>query len=72
MNFKKKTGKKISLSFVGSKIFIAIPYAENLFEPRLFRTIMDFEPIKKYFDDLQLALGVVEDLNLNTRIWSKQ
>jgi len=72
LDFQKKTGKRIYLSFVGSKLFVAIPYGKDLFEPRVFRTILHFDPIKEYFQDLQLAIGIVEDLNLNTRIWTKQ
>ena len=71
LQFKGKTGKRIYLSFVGSRVFVAVPYNKNLFEPRLFSTLLDFGPIAQYFEDLQLAIGIVEDLNLNTRIWSK-
>ena len=72
VEFKKKTGRKIYLSFVGSKVFVAVSYTKSLFEPRLFRTLVDFEPVREYFEDLQLTIGIVDDLNLNTRIWSKQ
>ncbi|MFT5169968.1 MAG: hypothetical protein ACI8Q2_000583, partial [Candidatus Omnitrophota bacterium] len=44
----------------------------NLFEPRIFKTLLDFKPIEEYFEDLSFAIGIVEDLNLNTRIWSKE
>jgi hypothetical protein len=72
VEFRKKTGRKIYLSFVGSKVFVAVSYTKSLFEPRLFRTLLDFEPVREYFEDLQLTIGIVDDLNLNTRIWSKQ
>ena len=71
LDFQKKSGKKISLSFINSKMFIAIPYKRNLFEPRIFKTLIDFSPIKKYYEDFELAIGIVDDLNLNTRIWTK-
>jgi hypothetical protein len=71
-DFKKKSGKQIYLSFVGSKIFVGISYSKDLFEPRIFKTLLDFAPIQEYYEDLQLALDVIDDLNLNTRIWSKQ
>jgi len=71
-DFKEKTGKKIYLSFIGSMVFVAVPYTRNLFEPRLFKTLLDFEPIRQYYEDLQLAVGIVDELNLNTRIWSKE
>lgn len=71
-DFKKKTGKKIHLSFIGSMVFVAVSYTRDLFEPKLFKTLLDFEPVREYFEDLQLAVGIVDDLNLNTRIWSKE
>lgn len=70
--FKKKAGRNVSLSFLNSNVYIAIPYFKNLFEPRIFQTLLDFKPIQEYFEDLQLAVGIVEDLNLNTRIWTKE
>ncbi len=72
VDFKEKTGRKIYLSFVGSMVFVAIWINRPLFEPRLFSTLLDFASVRQYFEDLQLAIGIVDDLNLNTRIWSKQ
>jgi hypothetical protein len=72
VDFRKKAGKNIYLSFVNSRIYLAIPYSKNLFEPRLYKTLLDFKPVQEYFENIQFALGIVEDLNLNTRIWSKQ
>jgi hypothetical protein len=72
IEFKKKSNRKIHLSFVGSMVFVAVSYSRNLFEPKIFRTLLDFEPIREYFEDLQLAIGIVDDLNLNTRIWAKR
>ena len=71
-DFKKKTKRRIYLSFVGSKVFVAISYARDLFEPRVFRTLIDFGPVQQYFEDLEMVVGIVDDLNLNTRIWTKQ
>lgn len=70
--FKKKSGKKIFLSFIASKVFVAIDYNRNLFEPGIWNSLIDFEPVKEYFKDLTAAIGIVEDLNLNLRIWSKE
>ena len=71
-DYKNITGKKIHLSFVASKIFVAVSYKKNLLEPRVFRTLLDFNIINEYYENLQLAISIVEELNLNTRIWSKQ
>jgi len=72
VEFKKKTGRTIYMSFVGSMVFMAVSYTRKLFEPRIFQTLLDFNPVREYFEDLRLAIGIVDDLNLNTRIWSKQ
>ena len=71
VDFKNKTNRDIYLSFIGSMVFVAISYKRNLFEPRIFETLLDFEPVREYFEDLQMAVGIVDDLNLNTRIWTK-
>ncbi|MFO8239436.1 MAG: DUF3137 domain-containing protein [Dissulfuribacterales bacterium] len=70
MDFRNKNKKDIFLSFVASKVFVAIPYDNPLFEPGIFKSMLDFSEIKKYFEDLQVAIVIVEDLNLNMRIWT--
>lgn len=72
MEFANRTGREIYLSFVDSKLHVAIPYHKNLFEPKLFSTLLDMQMSQEYLEDLLLATAIVEDLNLNTRIWSKQ
>ncbi|MFW6365973.1 MAG: DUF3137 domain-containing protein [Spirochaetota bacterium] len=70
-DFRRKAGKRIYLAFIGSNLFIAISFSRNLFEPRLFKTVLDFSPVQEYFEDMRLAVGIVEELNLNTRIWNR-
>ena len=72
LDFKNKWKTKIYLSFVDSKVYIAISLNKNLFETRLFRTIVDYSFIEENVKYLILLIEIVEDLNLNTRIWSKQ
>lgn len=70
--FQKKAKKKLYFSFIGSNVYVAIPYTKDLFEPKIFKTLIDFEPIQEYYEDLAMAIGIVEELNLNTRIWTKE
>ena len=42
------------------------------FEPKLLASVIDFAPIKRYYQDLSTLIGIVEELNLNRRIWTKQ
>jgi hypothetical protein len=70
--FRKKNGNPLHISFVSSFLFLAIGYTKNLFEPSYFKSLTQIETVKPYFEDIRLAVGIVEDLNLNTRIWTKQ
>jgi hypothetical protein len=72
VKFREKTGRPILLSFVGTQVYVGVSYKQALFEPKVFSSILDFKSTEVYFDDLHLALGIVDDLNLNTRIWTKQ
>jgi hypothetical protein len=39
LDFKTKTGTKIYLSFTGSKVYVAVPMTENMFEPKYFSVV---------------------------------
>ncbi len=71
MALKKKAGT-ISLSFVNSQVNIAIKVRGNLFEPPIWSSMKKFSLVEKYFTYLVLAINIVEDLDLNTRIWTKE
>jgi hypothetical protein len=71
LDFKTKTKHNIYLSFVDTRVYIALSFNRNLFEPRLFSSYVNFESIQQYYEDLRLALDLVEELNLNNRIWTK-
>ncbi len=71
-DFREKVKIKIYVSFIASKVFIAIPLSKDLFEPNVFSTGMKDDYLQEYFYYLTLVTGIVDDLNLNTRIWSKQ
>jgi len=71
VTFRNKAGRNLYISFVDNTIYIAIEYAEDLFEPKLFKTMLSFAPMREYFENLQLMFLIVEELNLNRRIWGK-
>ena len=71
LEFKNKSAKNIQLSFVNSRLFVTLPYIIDLFEPKIFGEIIGLENIREYYEDLNLAVSLVEELNLNTRIWTK-
>jgi len=72
INFRKKTELKFSFSFAHSNIYMAIPMKKNMFEPPIYKNICDDTFINETIEFLQIMISIVEELNLNTRIWSKQ
>ncbi len=73
LKLKEKVGKRVDihLSFMGDKIYIAIDYREDQFEPNPFKSLKDFTPIENYVQTLRLIINLVEDFKLNDRLWSK-
>ena len=76
VEFRKKTDSPLRLSFIASRVFVAIPTYHNYFEPpSLFSPadkLLDPSTLAEYFEELKFALAVVDELNLNTRIWTKR
>lgn len=76
LEFRARTNAPIRLSFIASRVFVAVPTSHNHLEPpSLFapaNKLLEPETIARYFEELRFALAVVDELNLNTRIWTKR
>lgn len=71
LKFNKTAESYIYLSFYRSKLYVAVPLSRNLFEPKKGESI-DYIAAYTYFKDFHFILSLVEELNLNTRIWTKE
>jgi hypothetical protein len=75
VELRNEVGAGLAVSFASSYIFIAIPTRKNHFEPPSIwagSAELNLDELKGYMADVRLAEELVADLNLNTRIWSKQ
>jgi len=72
LEYKNKTKNNIYLSFVDSKMYLGIAYSKDLFEPSYLKSLTNFDLVKTYYEDMILAVSIVEDLNLNLRVWTKE
>lgn len=61
----------IMISFQNSNILIAIPDSKNHFEANIWKSISHPSQLKEDFSTIQALVSIIEDLNLNTRIWTK-
>lgn len=72
LKLQNETGRKIYVSFTGEKIMIAIDYDKDLFEPTVFSSLLSIEQAMGYIRTLRSSIGIVEELKLNERLWSKR
>lgn len=72
LELKKLVKNDMSISFNGSKIYIAIHKNSSTSEPKLYKKVTDFDDIKTYFQSISLIVQVVKMLSLDLKIWSKR
>ena len=71
LNFKKSHNEQIDISFVDSYMCIAIASDTNYFEEPMDKVNGAGYKMKSVYDDLKFFFGLIEEFDLNTRIWSK-
>lgn len=71
LTFQKKSKHPVYISFIGGAIYLAVYYNKDLFEPSIFRSLLEYKIAMEYIQTLHLALGLVEELKLNQKLWSK-
>ena len=72
LQYKRKLKCEFSLSFVQNRLYCAIPNYKDLFEPRLDESFLNYNFILESYEPIFLYSGLIEDLNLNLRIWTKE
>ena len=72
LSFKKKSSHPVYISFIGDSIHMAIEYKKDLFEPSIFRSLLDYKIAMEYVQTLHLAIGIIDELKLNEKLWSKR
>jgi len=69
--YKRKLKRPVSISFVNSKIYIAVSFDAPVFEPKIYKRVTDIKEIKGYFEILSFMVDIVRELDLNRRVWTK-
>ena len=72
LHFKTRSKHPLHISFIGQSINLAIEYNKDLFEPSVFRSLLDYKIAMQYVQTLHLCIGIIEELKLNQKLWSKQ
>lgn len=73
VRLRNQYDENIYFAFINSSVIIALTTDEDIFEaPSWFRRFADFNYIECHYNRLESLFSLVEDLNLNTRIWTKE
>jgi len=71
VQLKRDLGCHIHLSFVNSKIFIAVSTTKDMFDPKINQSVLDQNMIREFYNQIYSCINIINELNLNTRIWTK-
>jgi hypothetical protein len=69
--FKNRGKGPISISFVDSCMFVSVWSQKNLYEANIRKEVSD-KLLEELYQDISFYFGLIEDFDLNTRIWSKE
>jgi len=71
VSLKKKFNRPIYFSFINSNVNFAVSLKGKQLEPTVIRSLDNRKIIDSYFGLLNDMIAIVDELNLNTRIWGK-
>lgn len=72
LDMTKRINFKVAVSFRNNQVYIAVFNNMDLFEPSVFGSLLKEEDYKIIINMMKLMTGIIEDLNLNTRIWTRE
>lgn len=72
LDFQKKILHPLFVSFVHNHIHVGIGTKKDLFEPAVFTSLLDYKQAMEYINTLRHTIGLIEELKLNERLWSKE
>lgn len=64
--------RPIYFSFKGSRVYCAICFKKDLFEPTILKSGVKFEKIALIYNLFMLNALIIKELDLNIRIWTKE
>lgn len=68
----KEYKRPIHMSFIGSRVYCAMSFTKNLFEPKIMRSGVKFVDVENMYNLFMVNAIIIKELNLNTRIWTKE
>ena len=72
VDLRTRQNNTVAAAFSGGQMYLMLAKRDNWFEAPPMNTPLDMNALGTTLHQLSLATGIVHDLDLNTRIWSKQ
>jgi len=78
LNIYKVCNRQLFFSFIGDNVYCAVNFYKNngvikgLFEPSGKKTDTDFSEVKEIYYLISLIETIINEMHLNTRIWTKE
>lgn len=72
LDLRQRFGADIRIALHKSKLHLSIPNSENWFEPNIKHPAHDTAQIQNFIHQMGSVFRIVELLDLNTRIWTKE
>lgn len=70
LRLKVKHKAQVHMAVLAGRVFVGLEIRKNLFEPRFLRKT-DYTDLVEFCESFKALTEIVEDLDLNTRIWTK-
>ncbi|RYF32282.1 MAG: DUF3137 domain-containing protein [Cytophagaceae bacterium] len=72
VDLRNRQNNVVAAAFIGGQMYLMLAKNDDWFEAPSMSTPLDIDALSATLNQLALATGVIRDLDLNTRIWSKQ
>jgi len=72
LSMRERFGKDIRIAFKDSCLWLAVPHGKSYLEPDTSIPATDKKQIRSLWEEIRLFLDTIEELDLNTRIWTKE
>jgi hypothetical protein len=63
VHFIEKNKKDVYISFINKEIYAGITSDKDILEPRIFRSNLSFSLVKEFYNDIEMALRIVQDFD---------
>lgn len=70
-DIQKRFNRPMNFSFIGARVYCAIEFNKGLFEPRVMKSGVKFSDVEEMYCLFSLIETIIHEMNLNTRIWTK-